>query len=327
MTDSKIGKAILKSRNIKDTSLKLYLNNLKKLNLLYSGIKEIPDNTKFLKDFKKISELIDKEEKITTRKNLLTAALVGLSSDTKLDNDMIEKYQDKLKYLTNQYNDTQMLQKKTKTQEENWLEFSDLIKISNELFDDIKTDGLMSKKELTNKEYNTIQKFVLLSLYIHHPMRNDIADMKVLTKEEYDKLPKNIQCSNNFFVNQSKKVKRIILNQFKTRDKLGCIEIPLGSKMCNIINNWLKVNNSGWLFTKSDRITPISPNGVTKLFNNIFHYKADGKKISSSMIRHIVISHDLKDTLTLADEKDKSDKIKTKYQHSKEMNQLYRKVD
>ena len=45
------------------------------------------------------------------------------------------------------------------------------------------------------------------------------------------------------------------------------------------------------------------------------------------MIRHIVISHQLKDTPTIKEAEQKKNKIEETFQHSESMHKLYRKVD
>jgi hypothetical protein len=51
-----------------------------------------------------------------------------------------------------------------------------------------------------------------------------------------------------------------------------------------------------------------------------------GKPISSSMLRHIIISYDLRNTPTIKEKEKTEEEIKDKYQHSGSMNQLYRKI-
>ena len=71
---------------------------------------------------------------------------------------------------------------------------------------------------------------------------------------------------------------------------------------------------------------PINSNGITNVFNSIFKEFANGKKISTSMLRHIQISDDLKNEPTIAEKTKEQEKTETKYQHSSSMNQQYRKI-
>ncbi len=51
-----------------------------------------------------------------------------------------------------------------------------------------------------------------------------------------------------------------------------------------------------------------------------------GKDISSSMIRHIMITHFQEGTPTIKQDAEKEKQIENMFQHSSRMNNLYRKV-
>ena len=89
---------------------------------------------------------------------------------------------------------------------------------------------------------------------------------------------------------------------------------------------WLKYNKSGYYLTNSDRKSPINSNGITKFLNKIF-MKEFNKKISTSMLRHIQISHLNKDKPTIKEIEKKEQKVEDKFMHSKAVNELYRKID
>ena len=110
------------------------------------GNKGIPKNTKYLQNFNKIEEYIDGHNKITTKKNKLTAIIVAIDADKsfKGKDDLKEKYQKKLKELNEEYNNFLKKQIKTPTQEKNWIEYSDMVDIANDLVKKVK--GLKQKK-------------------------------------------------------------------------------------------------------------------------------------------------------------------------------------
>lgn len=103
------------------------------------------------------------------------------------------------------------------------------------------------------------------------------------------------------------------INQFKNRKRLDTKTLNVTPKLNKVINLWLKHNNSGYYLVKSDRKTPMSPNNITKFLNKIFIKNADGKKISSSMIRHIIISNDLKGEKTLVQLKKKKTRLRINF--------------
>ena len=181
---------IITSRpDIKQSSLSTYLVSLKNLHKLLDDKVDL-DNTKFIQDYDKVISVIDKEAKITTKKNRLTAILVALGGDEKKNDDLIDKYQKKLKELNDEYSIFLKTQKKTDTQDKNWLNYSELIEVFNEVMKDIKREKINTKIELNDKEFDLLQQCLILRTYLDFPLRNDFADMKIIHNDEYKKVNK-----------------------------------------------------------------------------------------------------------------------------------------
>lgn len=323
---------IKKTRNIKNASCNTYMSALKKIRKKIITDKplngEIMD-TDFLQDYDKVMKVVNEEKKITSKKNKLTAILVALNADNPKNTKLIDKYGNDLKSLSEKYLSFLKTQKKTETQEKNWIEYKDLIKIINKVMRQVKEKELTKKKEgdeLSNKEFDLLQQYVILRTYIEFPLRNDFADMRVMKNEDFEKLPKNETEKNNYLVVYSNTKKEFHINQFKNQKYIGSKVLNIPSPLNRVINLWLKHNKSGYYLVKTDRKTPMSPNGITKFLNKIF-LKYTGKKISTSMIRHIVISKTLKGEKTIKQKEEEAKKIENKFFHSKNVNQLYRKVD
>lgn len=322
---TKLNNAIQKSRpTLKKNSLNLYLTSLRSLyKRLFGDDGNEELSTTFLKDKKIIMKDIE-THCINSKKNILTAILVALSSESKRDESLIDFYQLKLKELSEKYNNFLEMQEKTETQKKNWIEYDMFISVINELLEKIKKANFLKKPKLTRPEYVLFQKYVILSFYQVFPMRNDIADMKILNKSQYDDLDKDEKKQNNYFVKENNTFK-IYLNAFKNVSRLGVKTFDIPEKLSKIVKVWLKYNKSGYLFTLGNGRDPLSPNGVTKLLNSIF-MKSFNKKISSSMLRHISISEKLKNEPTLLEKKKEEQKTEDVYMHSAGMNEKYRKI-
>lgn len=321
----KLSNAIQKSRpSLKKNSLNLYLTSLRSLyKRLFGDDGNEELSTTFLKDKKLIMKDID-THCINSKKNILTAILVALSSESKRDESLIDFYQLKLKELSEKYNNFLEKQEKTETQKKNWIEYDMFISVINELLEKIKKADFLKKPKLTRSEYVLLQKYVILSFYQVFPMRNDIADMKILNKSQYDDLEKDEKKQNNYFVKDGNTFK-IYLNAFKNVSRIGVKTFDIPEKLSKIVKVWLKYNKSGYLFTIGNGRDPLSPNGVTKLLNSIF-MKSFNKKISSSMLRHISISEKLKNEPSLLEKKKEEQKTEDIYMHSAGMNEKYRKI-
>jgi hypothetical protein len=324
----KLRDAIMKDRkDLKEISLNSYITSLRSLykTLNPDTFMDTQLSTDFLKDKKKIMDTI-KDRKITSKKNILTSIIVALSSDTKKDDKLLEFYQEELKKLSIKYSSFLESQSKTETQEANWITYDEFIEVINKLLTEVKSEGIHKKEKLTRSEFNVLQRYVILSFYQVFHFRNDVANMKVITKENYDKLEEDKRLNNNYFVKDNKKY-IIKLNQFKNVKRIGPKSFDVPEKLGKISKLWLRHNTSGFLFTMNNGRDPLSANGITKLLNSIFKKYADGKSIGSSMLRHISISEKMKDQPTIKEKQEESKEIEDTFMHSKSMNDRYRKID
>jgi hypothetical protein len=326
---------IMNSRNIAKSSLKQYLASLKKLreNMNMGKTKDL-NSCKFLYSFSGVMSAVEKEKKLTMRKNRLTAVLVALGAEkrkTKKVEKLIKRYGEELKSYNEIYDERLKKQKKSKNQEKNWLEYSDLVKVSNDMLKEIKEKGLIKLKPKTRRisdaEFRLLQRYVLLRVYLEFPLRNDFSEMEVLTEKEFKDLnSKDKEITNLLVISKSPKLSKFHINNYKTKKFLGSKKYNIPKKLMKLIKILLRWNTSGFLFVKADREEPLSSNNITQNLNAIFKKYAKGKKISTSMIRHITISHTLKDTPTIAEKEEEEKKIEKKYLHSAKMNELYRKI-
>jgi hypothetical protein len=315
------------TREIKKSSLMTYLSALKTIKKkLEPGEPVSLDNTDFIQDFDKVMTHINLETKITSKKNKLTAILVALNSDTPKNQPLIDKYGKELKDLGEKYMTFLKNQTKTDAQKKNWLSYEELVTIVNKIMAEVKFREITKKAELSNKEFDILQQLLVLRTYLAFPLRNDFADMKVMTSKAFKGLSDKDKDEINFLIISPNNKKSFHINQFKNKKFIGSKILEVPSKLNRVINLWLKHNKSGWYLVKTDRKEPMNPNSITKFLNKIF-LKYSNKKISTSMIRHIVISHLLKDEPTIKEQDKEKENIENTFLHTKEMNQLYRKVD
>jgi hypothetical protein len=322
--DSKLCNQIMEKRNIKKGSCMTYLSSLRKIRQEIDGKRDQMNDTKFLKDFEEVMSAINSEKKITTRKNRLTAVLVALQSNDKVDKDLVERYQRELDKLNDEYILFLRKQKKTKTQEKNWIEYEKLIEIVNKIGDEVKYEGIPGAKtdDLDKNELRLLQDYVMLRTYLEYPLRNDFAETAVVSQSKYRKIQKTEREKNNYLVKDKGKL-FFQINAFKNKSKIGAKRFEISQTLAKLIKLWLKHNKSGYFLVKSDMVRPMNPNDITKAMNRIFIKRADGKKISTSMLRHIIISYETRGEKTLSEK----DGAEDRFMHSKTMRDLYRKVE
>ena len=306
--------------NLKDSSVNLYLTNLKKIyrDIECEGRKEICnfDNLNFLDNYERVMESLA-DQNLNTKKNRLIAVVVSLQA-TKANPKLIEKYTREMIDLANQSNEQYKKQEKTDKQKENWVEYQDLVRLANSMLSRLKKHSILSKDELTRAEYNLLQEYIVLRFYLSFPLRNDLADVRIISDKSEDNK------KDNFLLVDGNDIS-LLLNDYKTVKTFGPQEYKIDKKFSKIIRIFLKHNTSGFFITKTNRTEAITPNGITKLLNRLFLRELD-KKISTSMIRHITATYDKRNDKTLAELEELKRKVQKKYLHSDDTNQLYRKV-
>tara|TARA_R110002096_G_scaffold248690_1_gene441099 strand:+ start:17405 stop:18364 length:960 start_codon:yes stop_codon:yes gene_type:complete len=313
-----IKKEINEKRKLRPSSLNAYASNMNKLHKLMFD-KEI-SGLDFLKDKKKVMKTIE-EKKLSTRKTYLASIVVTLMAFDK-DEDLIKYYRDEMEDLAKQFNANMEEQKKSDTQDKNWVSLSALRKVMRKYRNELNEKEIFKKDadKLTNKEFDLLQKWIVASLYIldeNPPLRNDYI-METISNKDYDKLNENEKREKNYLVIKSRNNKMFSLGEYKTSGKYGTKEIPVGKKLNSALNIWLKFNKSGHLLLNSKR-EPMTANGLTKFLQKTF--APTGKNISSSMIRHIFISEKFP-----AQNKEKEE-VAEKMAHSVNQQTLYSKKD
>jgi hypothetical protein len=287
-----------KTFNLSKSSIKNYMGNLKLLNNSQDF-----NNLTFLKNKKNILNFIgDKSPK--TQLNYLSAIINALKFFDK-HKDLYNYYKRELEELSsNIRNGTS--NEKTDTQKDNWLDYDEILKVYNNLKDE--AEKIFKKSKLNKNEYNKILDYMVLSLYILLPPRRntDFIKMKILKnkKDKYDDKDYNyLDLVNQQFIFQYFKNSKLLDEPLK-------IDIP--DDLFNIIKKYLKYNKSDRFLVDHNSKPYQTSAQITKILNRIF-----GKKISSSMLRHIYLSDKYKDTL---DERKKDSVLMS---HSKNMQDEY----
>jgi len=309
---------ILKEKrpNLRESSLKLYTNNMNKLSKLL-GEEEFK-NVDFLLDKNEIEKVLEGKSNHTIKTYYASIVVVMMALNMK--ESVIEEYRKDMEVLQEDYKNMTEGQKKTEKQEKNWLSYDELVEIMNKLRKRVNYDGLLKKSELSKKEFDLMQQWVVASLYLlepdhNPPVRLDYAEMEIISDKDYNKIenPKK-----NYLVIKSRNNKYFAFNDYKTSRSYNEKEIKVGPKLNSVINNWLRYNKSGHLLLNANR-DPLSSNGLTKLLNKIFG--GTGKKVSVSMIRHAYLSNRYE-----ADNEDKK-KIAEAMMHSTSQQKEYIKED
>lgn len=303
--------------NISDSTLKAYTLNLKKLHKKITDKNEI-ENLDFLTDYDKVLLALGGLMK-ATMKNYLVAIIVVLMSNKDKYGELINKYQNRIKELQDDINDNYDENEKTDKQEKNWIEYSEVLQLLRKM-KKIATP-LLVKDNLTNKEKDIIQQYLIVYLYsgkAFDVLRNDFADMKIVNEGE------DTEKDKNYFVIKKKGIPYLKLNEYKTAKFQGEKIIPVKDlELRKLINKWAKINGTGYLLVNISNNTPMKANGISKYLNKIY-MKQLGKKVSSSLLRSIYITHKYNGKMSIKEKKQLADKMG---HTQKTAENIYNKID
>ena len=311
---------IIKNRNLKESSVKTYLFNLNKL---HKKIFDKPiENLDFLLDVDKVINTLS-ELKLTTQKTYLASIVVALDSMKEKKYDKaLDKYREIMLDNIKDYNEDIKKQNKSESQSKNWVSMKALKKVVNDYHKELKNKKVFekSKDEITKKEKDLLQKWLVGSLYVidnkNPPLRLDYTPLEIITLKDYNKLKDN-QKDKNYLVNVSRNNKFFSFSDYKTDKTYGIKKIQVGNKLNSILNSYLKLHDNKFLLL-NNKGEPMTPNSLGKYITKVF--EPTNKKITGTLIRHIYISEFL--TGPSLQEKENLSEL---MHHNVNTQQLYRK--
>jgi len=278
--------------NVKDTTINTYLKNLVKLNKMVNPDTELKD-IDFLKNIDKVSETIDHLH-YTTKRNYYNAIIVTLLVHD--DEELLKQYQSIRDKLNQQYEDEQATGVISDKQKENFVEIEEIHKVINEIYEEIYMKKLKKKSELSKKDQHLFMVYLLISIYVKYPFRNDVAGMSVISKRTYNNLTLEEKTTNNYVVVEKNKMS-FVLNEYKTSKKYHEKIIPIDKELEKIFRMYFRITNisdrmkSGeeTILFKSSTGNPLSRNAISQLLLKTFKQRL-GKSISTTMLRKIYLS-------------------------------------
>lgn len=277
------------NKSATDSSIKMYSNNI----IIIS--KSLGYNIDDIKPsiFKNIDDVLDllKSQSLNTQKNKLVSILVYLQSQG-YDAKIIDKYNNMIYSLLGKL--------KIETDKNEW-DDREIKKGAKMSVDELVLLSVNLKKELGGfnniKDFFKYMDYIILSLNLKFPLRNDWAEMKMIQSSEYDKLKDKTQF--NYMVIDSNDIIKFYINKYKTVKSHGVIKFNSSDKELNniIISYYENVkkfynqNNKifeNWLLFKRD-LEPMTRVYYSKYLMDIF-YKHTGFKITASILRKIITS-------------------------------------
>lgn len=270
-------------KKLATTSIKMYLRNLEKLN------DDMPlKNLNFLKDIPSITQQLDKYKENTKRGYLISiVSALGLDKSNKQKQKLYDDYYKLMMDKNKELKSKEASNEKTETQKENWLTWDEVSKTFADL--EAKVKSFAGNKEINEHQYNVLLQLVVLALYYFKaPRRNEYQNMKIV-KTDTASLP----IDTNYLVSDPRV---FLFNVYKTSKKEGQLKEDIPPELFAVIQTYLKFHPllKGKKIIKTTAVPflvyydgkPFSQvNAITRILNKTF-----GKKVGSSMLRHIYLS-------------------------------------
>jgi hypothetical protein len=240
----------------------------------------------FLRNKADIDDKISKYAE-STQKSILAAivSVLSLFSDKATYKGVYKHYFERMMAKAKDVKEAETGDK-TEKQKQNWVEWKDVMEKSVDQRK--KLVELAAKKTLTGSEAEHLLQSMVLSLYVCIPPRRnqDYLNMMVVKKWTND-LPANMN-----YLDIS--TEQFIFNKYKTAKKYGIQTVPVPQELMDVLVAYLR-HHAMYKQTKGKVPVPflVSPKGepltavnsITRILNKIF-----GKKVGSSMLRHIFLS-------------------------------------
>ena len=270
----------LMERGLAEGTANLYITTLYKLN------NSKPFGTlAFLKETDQIDNAI-KAYAVNTQRSVYSYILSVLK-DLRGYKKHYEHYAQKFKLLDEdkKAEDTTV---KSEKQEKNWITWKQVLDQRNDYESAVNSFKL--NKKITIEEYDTLLCYIVLCLYTMIPPRRNLDYTQMFIVQSItDSLDKD---NNYWSVDDGK----FVFNTYKTAKKYGTEEVELPDELKSALEIYLKFHplRKGKITGKSlfrflvyhDGRPFGNINSMTRILNKIF-----GKKVGSSMLRHIYLSN------------------------------------
>ena len=279
--------------NISKSSITTYLSILKNLHIKVFG-----DNID-VSNFKKADKILKFLEELEPAKRKTVLSALVVITDNK-------KYRDQMLKDIEEYKTNESTQMKNGKQSESWVDTETIDDIFNKLESNAKL--IYKKKSYTSSDLQEIQLFIILCVlsgkFIPPRRSKDYVDFKI----------KDIDPEVDNYLHK----KTMVFNSYKTAKTYQRQELPVPPELMKILNKWIKINPTEYLFFDSN-LKKLSNVKLTQRLNKIF-----GKKASVNQMRHTYLSNKYQKTIELNKEMEED---MAKMGTSKAQEKIYIKKD
>lgn len=269
---------------IKESSLKMYSQNLNKL------LGDSKDHKPLLKFEEIQNKLKDKTD--NTKRNYYNSIIVYLQA-VKAPAKILRKYETERDILNERYEEIQQNKTLTEKDQKNFVDIQELKEMLIKMKKEINLKKL-NKKDLDNftkEDKELYDGYFLFSSYLSLPLRNDLADVEIITKNDFNQLDDDDKTNRNFLVLQNGSGKRyfLSLNNYKTNKKFAEKIIDIPKDLMPVYRHYVKKHRGFKYLVTTKKGEKISRNYFTQFLQKISK-KYLNKNISTTLLRKIILS-------------------------------------
>lgn len=270
--------------NIKESSLKMYIQNLKKL------LGDSKDHKPLL-DFEEIKERL-KDKTDNTKRNYYNSIIIFLQAK-KAPSKILRKYESERDELNERYDTIQSKGELTEKDKQNFVELKELKDMLNKMKKEITLKKLHKKplEKFSKEDKDLYDGYFLFSSYLALPLRNDLADVEIITKNQYNQMDDEDKQNKNFLVLQNGKGKTyfLSLNNYKTNKKYKEKIIQIPKELMYTYRQYVAKQRPFKYLITTRKGQKVSRNYFTQFLQKISK-KYLGKSISTTLLRKIILS-------------------------------------
>ena len=281
---------VINNPDIKDASVKMYCTNVTKLAKML-GIEKFQENADWMGDLDQVKEkLKDAGLHYSSVRNYINSAMIFMTCFEGNEKVLID-YTEYRDHLSQMYENEQASGIWTEKQGKNAISMDDLNKVILGIGNEIKEQKLKEKakfKGLTSTERSLMQLYMILSVHVVFPFRNDLSGMKIIKLQQYKALTDEQRKANNFLVKEKSKMS-FHLNQYKTSKLYSEKVIDLPADLRRTMRFYLAVMNPFNYLLEQNSGDMMTKNALSQLLTKSFK-KRTGKAVSTTLIRKIYMS-------------------------------------
>ncbi len=277
-------------RDLKESTVKIYVKNIKNISRLLSEDDEEQGGVEWLKDVEAVKQKIeDLNYNDTTKRNYYNAIIIYLQSISEDggNTDMINKYTKIRDEINKIYEESNASSVWSDKQLKNLITAEEFYGMIADIGRELRARQLKKKKKLTESDRSLLQIYTILNIHREIPLRNDLAGMVVIQQKDFEQMDEEDKKVGNFLVT-GKGIMFMSLNDYKTSRKYGSLKIMLNQNLRRIVRFHIHFSINEHLLVRADG-KPMSKNLLSQVILREFK-KRTGKNISTTMLRKIYLT-------------------------------------